>query len=159
MPDWITHIAVAYIICTLLSFRYPAFNTPNTVLALVGAVIPDFVKMGLIADLLGFGVWDYLWPIHLPVGSFIIAGIISLLFKDKKTAFLFLSLGVVIHFALDLLLYNVSGGIALFFPLYWGAWQMDLFTTENLYVTLMALITAFLVFIIKNRRIDFSFGN
>lgn len=151
MPDWITHIAVAYTVCAILSIRYREFNTPNTVLVLVGAVLPDFIKASLIFEFLGYNVWDYLWPIHLPVGSFILAGIISLLFQDKRAAFLFLSLGVVVHFALDLLLFNVSGGIALFYPFYWGAWQLDLITTENIYVTLLALFTALVVYIIKNR--------
>jgi len=52
MPDWITHIAVAYILCTLLGFKYKEFNTGNTVLAMVGSVIPDFIKVGIITEYL-----------------------------------------------------------------------------------------------------------
>lgn len=152
MPDWIVHLGVAYIICTVLSYRYKIFDTPNTVLVMVGSVIPDLVKLGIITDLLGYGLWDYLWPIHLPIGGFIIAGIISLLMKDKKTAFLLLAMGVVLHFLMDLLLYNVSGGITLFFPFYWGSWQMDLFTTENIYPAILISIVALVVYLIKYRK-------
>ena len=152
MPDWIAHITAAYILCAVLAFRYRQFNTPNTVLAMVGAVLPDLVKMGMIGDALAYSYWDLLWPIHLPAGSLLIAGMISLLFKERKTAFLFLSLGVATHFILDLLLYNVSGGIALFFPFYWGMWQLDLFTTENYLFTLAVLLVALAVYLISYRK-------
>lgn len=153
MPDWITHIAAAYILCTVLGFKYRQFNTPNTVLAMVGALLPDVVKLGLIGDILGYDIWDNIWAAHLPAGSLIIAGMVSLFFRDKRTAFLFLTLGVATHYALDLLLFNESGGIALFFPFYWGQWQLDLFTSDNYYVTLVALLLALLVYLISRWRV------
>ncbi len=153
MPDWVTHIAVAYTLCTILGFKYREFNTANTVLVMVGAVIPDVVKVGIIADILGYGVWDYLWPIHLPVGSLIVAGMMSLLFQDKKKTLLFFTLGVATHYGLDLLLFNVSGGIALFYPFYWGQWQLDLVTTDSYYTTIIALVLALVVFLISRWKI------
>ena len=146
-----THILVAFTLCTILGIRYTQFNTANTVLVMIGAVLPDLVKVGMLADWLGYGIWDYLWPIHLPVGSVIIAGMISLLFKEKKMAFLFFVLGIGTHFALDLLLYNVSGGIALFYPFYWGEWQLDLVTTDSYYTTIIALIFALFAYLLSRR--------
>lgn len=153
MPDWITHIAVAYILCTILGFKFREFNTSNTVLAMVGAVIPDFIKVGIITEYMGFGVWDFIAPIHLPIGSFIIAAMLSLLFKEKKTVFLFLSLGVVTHYGLDLLLRNVSGGIYLFYPLYWGQWQLGLVATDDFTISIIALMVAVFVYIIYRLRL------
>lgn len=152
MPDWITHIAVAYILCTLLGFKYKEFNTGNTALTMVGSVIPDFIKVGIITEYLGIGVWDFIAPIHLPIGSFIIAGILSLFFKERKTAFLFLSLGVITHYGLDLLLRNVSGGIYLFYPLYWGQWQLGLVATDDFTISMVALIVAVVVYMISRLR-------
>lgn len=149
MPDWISHIAAAYILCTLLGFRYRQFNTANTVLAMIGAVLPDVVKLGLIFEFFGYDLFDRIWAVHLPVGSVIIAGMVSLFFQDKRTAFLFLVLGLTTHFVLDLLLYNVSGGIALLFPFYWGQYQLDLITTDNYYVTLVFLLLALTVYLIS----------
>lgn len=156
MPDWITHIAAAYILCTILGFKYREFNMATTVLAMVGSVLPDVVKLGLIPDFLGYDIWDHIWVVHLPVGSLIIAGMVSLFFNDKKKAFMFLVLGVATHYALDLLLFNVSGGIALFYPFYWGEWQLNLFTTDNYYVTLFALLLALLVYLIFRFRVNKS---
>ena len=158
MPDWVAHIAAAYIICAVLAFRYRQFNTPNMVLVMVGAVLPDLVKVAMIGDVLGYSYWDLIWPMHLPVGSLLIAGMASLLFKERKTAFLFFILGVATHYILDLLLYNVSGGLALLFPFYWGTWQLDLFTTENYYFTLAVLLVALAVYLIsywsRNRNLN-----
>lgn len=118
MPDWITHIAAAYILCTILGFKYKQFNTSNTVIAMVGALIPDIIKINIILNYLGYNFWNLLTPIHLPIGSFIIAGMISLLFEEKKTVFLFLSLGVVTHYALDVLM--VGSGMYLLISLLLG---------------------------------------
>lgn len=149
MPDWVTHIAVAYTLCTVLEFKYKQFNTANTVLVMVGSILPDLVKVGLIGEYFGLGVWNFIWPIHLPAGSLIIAGMISLFFKDKKNTFLFLSLGVATHYALDMLNYNVSGGMALLYPFYWGQWQFHLISTDNIYLPLAALLIAFTVYLIS----------
>ncbi|MCE5213849.1 MAG: metal-dependent hydrolase [Methanobacterium sp.] len=151
MPDWITHIAVAYTLCALLGLKYKQFNTPNTVLVMIGAVIPDLVKVGMIFDYLGSGVWEYIWPLHLPIGSLIITTIMALLFKEKKSAFLFLLLGMVTHFGLDLLLENVGGGIILFYPFYWGGWQLNLVATDDYHITIISLVLALLAYLVSRR--------
>lgn len=150
MPDWITHIAAAYILCTLLGFKYKQFNTSNTVIAMVGALIPDIIKINIILEYLGFNLWDFLNPIHLPIGSFIIAGMISLFFEEKKVVFLFLSLGVVTHYALDVLL--VGGGMYLLYPFYWGHWQFELIPNTDFTITIFALILALMVYIISVKK-------
>lgn len=149
MPDWITHIAVAWTLCTILGFKYKQFNTTNTVLVMVGAVIPDAVKVGMIIEYLGYGTWDFITPLHLPMGSLIITAMITLLFKEKKTVFLFLLLGLATHFGLDLLLMNVTGGITLFYPFYWGQWQLDLVATNDYNITIVALAVALVVYLIS----------
>jgi len=151
MPDWVTHIAVAYILCTIIGFKYRQFNTSNTVLAMVGAVLPDVVKLGLVGEFLGYEVWDQIWAVHLPLGTLIIAGMVSLFFQDKRTAFLFFVLGAATHYTLDLLLFNVSGGIALLYPFYWEEWQLDLFTTENFHVPIVVLAVAVLTYLVSRR--------
>jgi hypothetical protein len=40
-------------------------------LVMVGALIPDLVKIGLGFELLGMDVWDFVAPFHTPVGSFL----------------------------------------------------------------------------------------
>ena len=146
MPDWITHIAVARILCTVLSFRYKEFTPANTAIVLVGALIPDIIKLGLVGQYFGFNFNEIITPIHIPIGSFIIAGMFSLLFSDRKMVFLFLSFGVITHYALDLLL--VGQGMYLFFPFYWGQYQLELVPTDSFYITIVALALAMVVYLI-----------
>lgn len=149
MPDWITHLAVAWTLCTLLSFRYKQFTPANTAIVMVGALIPDIYKTVLVGPYIGMYLYDILRPIHLPVGSFIIGGMISLFFRERKIIFLFLALGIVTHYALDLLLKTVSGGIILFYPFYWGQWQFNLVANDDYHISILALAIALVVYVVS----------
>lgn len=146
MPDWITHIAAAYILCTILGFKYKQFNPPTTAIVMVGALIPDIYKIGIVAAFFGFSIDDYIAPLHLPIGSVVIGGMISLFFQDKKMIFLFLALGIATHYALDLLLTSLSGGIILFYPFYWGQWQLGLVPNDDYHITIVAVAMALVVY-------------
>nr|WP_243687761.1 hypothetical protein [Methanobacterium formicicum] len=84
MPDWVVHLAVAWSVCRILSFRYPQFNPANTVLVMVGSIFPDAIKISILTELVGYDMWDYIYVFHLPVGTFLLAGIAALLFREKK---------------------------------------------------------------------------
>lgn len=158
MPDWITHIAVAWTICRVLRFKYDTFDSANTMIVIAGALIPDLVKLVLGLKLIGIGVYDYLAAVHLPTGSFVIAGMISLLFPNKKQTFLLLGLGVFTHYALDLILEHVSGGIYLFYPFSWWQWQLEFTNSSDYLITLLALAIAGFVYLI-GREVDRSKQN
>lgn len=149
MPDWITHIAVAWTLCTIMGFKYKQFNPANTALAMVGSVLPDLIKISILTEYLGYGVWDFIAPIHLPAGSLVIAAMVAIFFKEKKTVFLFLAFGLITHYGLDLLLRNISGGIYLFYPFYWGQWQLGWIATDDYHITILALAVAFLVYLVS----------
>jgi hypothetical protein len=153
LPDWITHIVVAWTLCRVLSFKFKEFNASNTMIVITGALIPDIVKVVIVLQLLGLDVKEYFEPIHMPVGSVIVAGMISLFFPAKKKAFLFLGLGVLTHYLLDLLLEHVSGGIYLLFPFSWWQWQLELTTSSDYLITLLALAIAGLIYLI-GKEID-----
>lgn len=146
MPDWIVHIAVPYIICRLLYFRYPVFNSGNTVIAMVGALLPDIVKIVMIFQFYSIFINDYILVLHTPLASIIIAGIISLFFEDKKLAFAFLTLGVITHYLLDLLLIHIGEGYYLLFPFSWDIFHLNLISPDNYYITGIVLILSFLLF-------------
>ena len=148
MPDWVTHIAVGWTLCRILSFRYREFNTTNTMIVIAGALIPDISKIALGLSWIGIDVTDYLAILHIPSGSIIVAGMISLLFPEKKKAFLFLGLGVLTHYCLDLILEHVSGGIYLLYPFIWWQWQLEITNSSDYLITLLALCIAGLVYLI-----------
>jgi len=149
VPDWVVHLAVAWSVCRILSFRYPQFNPANTVLVMVGSIFPDAIKISILTELVGYDVWDYIYVFHLPVGTFILAGIAALLFREKKSAFLFLSMGIITHYLLDLLLIQVGYGMALFYPLSWTRFTLNLVPNDDYYITIMALFIALIVYLVS----------
>lgn len=150
MPDWVVHVAVAWSLCRVLRLRYQEFNPGNTVLVMVGSIFPDAIKVSIPIELMGFDLWDYIYVFHLPVGTFLLAGIASLFFQDKKKAFLFLSLGIVTHYLLDLLLIQVGYGMPLFYPLSWMGFTLNLVPNDDYYITIVALILALVVYLVTN---------
>lgn len=146
MPDWITHLAVAWTLCTILGFRYKQFTQANIAVVMVGALIPDIYKIVLVSSYIGANLYDFLKPIHLPAGSVVIGGMISLFFQERKMIFLFLLLGIATHYALDLLLKTVTGGITLLYPIYWGQWQLNLVANDDFNISILAVAIALVVF-------------
>jgi hypothetical protein len=120
---------------------------------ITGALIPDISKVVLGLRFFGIDASDYFATIHIPTGSIIVAGIFSLLFPEKKKAFLFLGLGISTHYILDSLLEHVSGGIYLLFPFSWWQWQLEFTNSSDYWITLLAVSIAALVYLI-GREID-----
>ena len=153
MPDWVTHLAVAWTLCRILRFRFKVFSPENTMIVMVGALIPDMVKLALGLKLLGLDVWDYLEAVHLPAGSLTLAGIIALLFPERKNTFLLLSLGVATHYCLDLILLHLTDGMYLLFPFNWNFWQLGITTSADYRVTFIAVLIAGVVYMV-GRKVD-----
>lgn len=149
MPDWLAHILTAWILCKLLQSKFKLFDSKNTAIVMVGALIPDIVKVGLLFDFLRMDVWDFIAPFHTPIGSMLSAALFSLLFEERKRIFSLLILGASTHLALDFLLMHVSGGMLLLFPFSWGKWQLRVIHCDNYYVALIALLLASVIYIIS----------
>jgi hypothetical protein len=161
MPDWVTHIVVAWTACIILGLKYKQFDTENIIIVLIGSLIPDIFKLYLPLEVLGIYSMNFIAPIHMPIGSLIIATISSLFFKEKKLIFMFLILGIITHYSLDLLLTHVSGGIYLLFPFSWVTWQFGIIPVDDYYINIIALIFAFSVYITskyykRNQNIKFT---
>ncbi len=88
MPDWLAHVLFAYVLCSLLGMKFKQFTKANTALVMAGALIPDLVKFELGFDLLGIAVEDLLAPLHTPIGSFVSAALIALLFTEVLCTFI-----------------------------------------------------------------------
>ena len=136
MPDWLAHVLFAYILCRVLGIKFKVFSNENTAIVMVGSLIPDIVKIGLVFDLAGVEIWDFITPLHTPAGSLLVAALISLLFCNL-TVFLLLVIGFTIHYVLDFLMGHVSGGMLLLFPFSWGEYQLGLIQSDNYYITLI----------------------
>jgi hypothetical protein len=153
MPDWLTHILVVWSLCTILGFRYKEFTSENTAIAMLGALLPDTVKIAIPLQFLsGYDLSVLVATLHTPLGSMLLAAMLCLLFKDKKTIFLFLFLGILTHFALDLLMSYYSGGIYLIYPFSWTQWQIGLISTVDYKISLLAVVISVYVYLVARIR-------
>lgn len=150
MPDWIPHILIPWTLCTVLGFKFKQFSQENIAVVLMGALIPDIFKIYLLFNLNGIYLENFLTPIHLPVGSIIIAGLISLLFTNRKSIFFFLILGVSTHFLLDLLLFN--GGMHLLYPFSPLSLQIGIISATDFNITILSIIAALVVYFIYKKQ-------
>jgi len=140
MPDWFTH--------TLIGWVTGKFTKKDIGLVVIGALIPDLVKINIAFVLFRLDHHYFFDPIHTPIGAFLIGGIISLFFKDYKKAFIAFSIGIATHFIFDFFLVHVAGGIKLLYPLSWKGWQIYLIRSDDYYMTIIALLFAIIVFLL-----------
>lgn len=143
MPDWLTHSLIGWITGKTLK--------QDVALVVFGALIPDLVKISLLFTWLGFNHHQFFEPLHTPIGALLVAGIISLFFRDIKTALLALSIGVSTHFILDFLLVHVHGGMKLLYPFSWGEWQWYLIRSDEYLITIASILAALLIYVVYKR--------
>jgi hypothetical protein len=141
MPDWLTHTLVGWITGKTTKLEVS--------LIVIGALVPDISKIELVFNwIFNKDVLSLFYPIHTPLGAFLIIGILSLFFHDYKKTLLLLGIGVATHFILDLLLMNTSGGMILLFPFSWEQWQLQLIRSDDYLITIAAVIAAFFVYLV-----------
>ena len=141
------HVAFVFIVCALLALKWPEFGGRNTVLVMIGALLPDIFKLILPLRLIGVNAEDALMLFHIPVGTLLVCGLCALLFEEgtRGRIFLLFTFGMVMHYALDALLISVTGGLVLLYPLSWETWQLDLIRPDNWLGTTILVGTAVLV--------------
>jgi LexA-binding, inner membrane-associated putative hydrolase len=138
MPDWFTH--------SLIGWITGKTTKQDVALVVIGALIPDLVKINLLLTWVGIEDFPFFEPLHTPIGALLVAGIIALFFQDIRKAFLPLCIGVSTHFILDFFLVHVHGGIQLLFPFSWDGWQIYLIRSDDYWVTIVAVLAALLVY-------------
>lgn len=125
VADVLTHVLVGYIIGMLLSFKYEWMGPAHVTLVVIGALSPDFMKVGLffrdefVASVLGV---PFSWaPLHTFVGSVLVICLATLLLAPeyRKAAIVLITLGVTSHHVLDILLLTPSSyAYAGFWPIF-----------------------------------------
>jgi hypothetical protein len=144
------HIAFAFILCALLALRWPVFGGRNTVLVMIGALLPDIFKLYLPLQVIGVYAQDSLALFHIPVGTLLVCGMCALLFEEgtRVRIFLLFAFGMATHYVLDVLLIHVSGGLALLWPLSWQTWALQLVRPDNWLGTAILVAAAILVWLV-----------
>ncbi len=151
MPDWLAHVLFAYVLCKVLGFKFKTFRRGEYVaIVMLGSLVPDVVKIGMLFDLFNIWIWDCIEPLHTPAGSLLVSALISLLFRDS-IVFPLLVLGFATHYFLDFLMGHVSGGMLLLFPFSWNEYQLGLIHCDEYRVALIMSVLAILMYSITRR--------
>jgi hypothetical protein len=141
MPDWLTHSLVGWIVGKA--------TRQEVGLVVIGAVLPDVDKLYLIVNA-GLNIRSdaFFLPLHTPIGAVLLAGVVALFFGDMKKALIPLGLGVATHFALDIVFFEIGGGVRLLFPFSWEGWQLNLIrmTDYDLMITVSAILVSAVVY-------------
>lgn len=137
MADLLTHVLAAYVLGTLLSFRYTWLTRRYVTILMAGAMLPDLNRLELFVD-------PYLieTTIGIPFSWFglhTLGGLVLLLLcgailvepGHRRHVFVLLVLGAISHLALDALLFLPSG---LSPPLWWPLTETR-FPTPGLYMS------------------------
>lgn len=115
VADWLTHVLLAYVAATALSWRSDDVTPPLVSAAMVGALLPDLSKVALVfpASAIedGLGIpFDWL-ALHRLGGVIVVVALaITVVPRDRRGPVLgFLTLGVTTHVLADSLLYKPEG--------------------------------------------------
>lgn len=117
MPDWITHVLLAWAAVEVISFKYPRVLKYRGVV-LIGSVLPDLGHFTLLLGETGSRLSYYFFPLHSPLGiGLLILGISFLARKNYRRLILpLLALGAYLHLATDFLIVTLTGKLPLLFP-------------------------------------------
>lgn len=150
MPDLLTHALVAYTVCTLLSWRYAWLTPPYVTAGMVGALLPDLVKVNLLVGAPAVGEFlslPFAWtPLHTLGGSFVSVGlgVVFVRHAERGRVAALLGLGAATHLVADGFLQTPTGAVGAFL---WPVWTQPirlpgLYLSTDPRPTLVALLVA-----------------
>lgn len=123
MPDLLANVFIAYSICRVASWRWEWLTTPYVTLGMVGAFIPDLVKIKLlfpsetVERVLGI---PFDWGSLATGGGTLLSlciGLVLLASTERRRGGILLSVGAGSHLLADSLLLTPTGhSVQLFWP-------------------------------------------
>ena len=153
MPDLLVHVLAPWIGCKLFQLRFHKLMERDIALVMLGSVLPDLVALGYLLQALGIDAGGFLMPFHTPIGSALVAAMISLMFSKRMRAFCLLAFGVATHYALDSLLLHANGGMVLLFPFDWRwGFQLGIIPSDSWIPAIITVVAAALLIVALKLR-------
>lgn len=158
MADLLTHVLIGYSIGMILSWKYDWIKPPYVTGLMVGAALPDIVRIRILIDSTRvesfFGI-PFSWtPLHTGVGVFLSLLVLTSFFTGKraKRIFLIIGTGAISHLFLDSLLISASG---FSYPLFWPLTYQylpsgGLYLSSDMFPAVVAAFVAFIVWFVDN---------
>ncbi|MFW6196140.1 MAG: metal-dependent hydrolase [Thermoplasmatota archaeon] len=159
MADLLTHSLVAFSIGTMLSWRFKKINAQLITILMIGSVLPDLTRIGLILESTFIEKTlniPYSWqPLHTLGGVVIVIAVLTLLVNKKNSRYVLplLSVGAFSHLFLDAFLIKVSGrSYTMFFPITtYNPEIPGFYLSTDMWPAVVAVITAFIIYQVDSR--------
>jgi hypothetical protein len=138
MPDWFSHILIAWVVCETLKIQ-----REWRPLVYIGVLIPDIGKLFLVVDLLGGTSSHWFFePFHSILIPFLTAGLLSQFYENHKYTFGLFAGGALLHLGADVLQGSIDSGYYLLFPSTVKIPIFEFFPSETIWLNLFVLILA-----------------
>lgn len=160
MADLLTHVLVPYIILTVAGWRIDRITDRWIVVGMAGAMIPDLSKVrvvfppGAVRDVLGVP-FSY-FPISTLGGVIVIAGIVTLLFRERRRAFGFLLFGGSSALLLDGMRAFADGrsDFWLYPFLWWRPPTPGVYVSSDLRVMIVVVVIGVAIYLFDRQVVD-----
>jgi hypothetical protein len=154
MPDWVTHLGMAYVAARVVRVQ-------EVSLVLLGAVLPDVMVPALILKgwlnlPLSWNVYAYLAPFQSLTMVSLFALAIALLHKRPGYCFLLVLGGALTHFALDVLETDFDCGVRVFYPFSFLTWAPGWLTSGSVLSLLLLGVSALALTVALRQRGSFA---
>ena len=150
MPDWLSHILLALIICEI-------FKIKKKSLVVLGALLPDFLLKLYILNIFTNMPNNLYWllvPFHTPFSLIIMTFLIIPFFKYSwKKAYILIAIGWISHILLDLTIADFTKKYMLIlFPFSWEGYEINLIWQQQYYFILIPLFLVYIILLLRNRK-------
>lgn len=148
MPDWTSHLLIAYIAINLLGIK-------KRKVVYIGVLMPDIFKVYIPLSAI-LGITDEVRlnlfaPFHTVFGVLLTGLFISTFFVDWRKSYRLILLGALLHFSADLLLYPWGIEAWIFYPLWTGDLGTGFLWPDSLLIPI-ALLAISGAFYLKKRQ-------
>ena len=138
MPDWFTHVLIAWVACEVLKIQ-----REWRPLVYIGALIPDIGKLFLVVDLFsGTSSHWFFEPFHSILIPILTAGLFSQFYQNHKYTFGLFAGGALLHMGADVLQGTIDSGYYLLFPSTIKIPIFEFFPSETIWLNVFVLILA-----------------
>lgn len=115
MADILTHALAGYVLATALSFKYEWITPEYVTVCMMGALIPDMTKIGIVVSDAQMEAWlgvPFSWDaVHTLGGSTaaVLVGTFLVPAEYRRRVFALLFVGMLSHHAIDVFMAHPSG--------------------------------------------------
>ena len=147
MPDWISHLLIAYIAINLLGIK-------NRKMVYIGALLPDvfkvFIPFSKIFGITSMTCLNFFAPFHTLFGVLLTGFFVSSFSVEWRRSYTLILLGAFLHMTADIFLYPWGSDMWSLYPLWIGDLGTGIFWSDSV-LPLGILLSISSIFYLRNK--------